>query len=188
MVKVDDQTVSLRWTASPGANYYSLSRTTKYPDGTLGTDGVTPNYYDLRTVVLDDYVLGSSFTDKTPSNGTMYSYTVKAFNAAGGSAPTAAKTAMPLPPVPSEAPADLTATRTGSKAALQWKVVPGALGYVIYRSTSASGPFNFPNDFVKATPELNYVDDNLSQNTAYYYQVTAVNAAGISPKANVKVP
>ena len=113
VVKVDDQTVSLRWTASPGANYYSVSRTTKYPDGTLGTDGVTPNYYDLRTVVLNDYVLGSSFTDKTPSNGTMYSYTVRAFNAAGASAPTAAKNAMPLPPVPAEAPADLTALRTG---------------------------------------------------------------------------
>ena len=187
VVKVDDQTVSLKWTASPGASYYSVSRTTMYPDGTLGTDGVTPNYYDLRTVVLNDYVLDSSFTDKTPSNGTMYSYTVRAINAAGASVPTAAKNTMPLPPVPAEAPADLTATRTGSKITLQWKAVPGALGYVIYRSASASGPFNFPNDFVTTTPELNYVDAKASSNAAYY-QVTAVNAAGISPAANATVP
>jgi fibronectin type 3 domain-containing protein len=72
--------------------------------------------------------------------------------------------------------------------ALSWKAVPWALGYVIYRSTSAGGPFNFPNDFVKTTPQSNYLDTNLGARTTYYYQVTAVNAAGISPPANVTVP
>ena len=186
--KIGDQMVSLSWEPSPGANYYSVSRTTRYPDGTLGTDGTTPNYYDLRTIVLNDCVLTPSFIDKTPSNGTMYSYTVQAFNVAGASSPTAPIPAMPLPAVPAEAPADLTAVRTGTTITLQWKAVPGALGYVIYRSTSASGPFNFPDNFVITTPELTYMDSKLSDSTPYFYQVTAVNAAGISPMANVKVP
>jgi cellulose 1,4-beta-cellobiosidase len=71
---------------------------------------------------------------------------------------------------------------------LSWTPVPGATGYAIYRSTSPDGPFAFPDNFVNGTGSASYIDKGITAGTPYYYQVTAVNAAGISPAAVVAVP
>ena len=77
---------------------------------------------------------------------------------------------------------------------LHWSPVPGAVGYVLYRSTT-QGQFKFPDDFVTAIIETTYTDANhpprkgepgdahLKSDQDYYYQVTAVNAGGIYPAA-----
>ena len=74
--------VSLNWTASPGAARYEVWRATLHRDGVGGA-------YPLRTIVLDDAVSGTTYTDTTPSDGRMYSYYVQAGSAAGTSAPSA---------------------------------------------------------------------------------------------------
>jgi rhamnogalacturonan endolyase len=187
--------VSLSWNASPGVAGYSVWRTTLHQDGVGGT-------YPLRTIVLDDAVSGTTYTDNTPSDGRLYSYYVQAINAAGTSAPSAAVTAAPAPPAPAAAPDGLAGTwvksRNGDIITLKWSSVPGAVGYVIYRSGDATPTFQWPDNFLTTLVETTYTDKGntekgakvrgLDKGTAYSYQVTPVNAGGVGPAAVVQVP
>jgi rhamnogalacturonan endolyase len=184
--------VVLSWTAAPGADFYTISRTTLYEDGVGGT-------YPLRTILLDDAITAPTFTDATPTDGKIYGYQVGANNAAGTSVASAVVQATPLPPPPAAAPASVAgkwiSTRQGPALTLTWSPVPGASGYVIYRSTQPDGPFRWPEDFVTTVITTTYTDKNdgkkppkdkskvLSPDKDYYYQVTAVNVGGISPPA-----
>lgn len=188
--------VALRWTPSPGADYYSVFRTTRYDDGLGGT-------YPLRTVLLDDAAAQPSFEDRTPTDGTTYGYHVVATNAAGTSASSAAVTTVPRPAPPAAAPGAPSGTwvknRQGHGITLTWSPVPGATGYVVYRSTSPDGPFRWPEDFTTTVPTATYTDQNddkkppkdrtkvLDPGKDYYYRITAVNAGGISPPVTVHV-
>jgi hypothetical protein len=184
--------VALSWAAAPGADFYTISRTTLYEDGVGGT-------YPLRTILLDDAIPGTTFTDTTPTDGKLYRYQVEATNAAGTGGASAAVPATPLPPPPAAAPAALAGkwidTRQGLVLTLNWSAVPGSSGYVIYRSTQPDGPFRWPEDFVTTIVSTTYTDKNdekkppkdkskiLSPDKDYYYRVTAVNVGGISPPA-----
>jgi rhamnogalacturonan endolyase len=186
--------VSLSWTASPDAANYQVWRSTLHQDGVGGT-------YPLRTIVLDDTVTATTYTDTTPTDGRIYSYYVQAANAAGISAPSAAVTAAPVPPPPASAPDGLTGTwtktREGKAITLHWSAVPGAVGYVVYRSKGTDGSFDWPANFVTTQIETTYLDRGyvekkanakpLDASSAYSYQVTAVNSGGVSPPANVQV-
>ena len=66
---------------------------------------------------------------------------------------------------------------------LNWTAVSGAVGYAIYRATSASGPFTF----LQSVTETTYTDYGLNPATIYYYRVTAVNDAGVSANATATV-
>ncbi len=187
--------VALKWTASPAANFYSVWRTTLHQDGVGGT-------YPLRTILLGDGIVGDKFADTTATDGRLYSYYVQASNAAGTSAASATVTAAPVPPPPATAPNNVAGvwakTRNGDVITLTWSPVPGAVGYVIYRSTDATPAFKWPDDFLTTLVETTYTDkgntdksakvQGLDHGTAYSYQVTAVNAGGVSPSSAVKVP
>ena len=187
--------VALKWTASPAANFYSVWRTTLHQDGVGGT-------YPLRTILLGDNIVGDKFADTTASDGRLYSYFVQASNAAGVSAPSAAVTAAPVPPPPATAPGKVAGawakTRNGDVITLTWSPVPGAVGYVIYRSTDATPAFKWPDNFLTTLVETTYTDKGitdkkatvkgLDHSAAYSYQVTAVNAGGVSPSSVIKVP
>jgi rhamnogalacturonan endolyase len=191
VVNAGHHEVALTWSAVPGANYYSVWRTTMHVDGVGGAD-------PLRTVLLDE-TGGTGFADHSPTDGRIYSYHVTATNAAGTSSPSGAVTAVPLPPPPTVAPAALAGswkkTRSGSVITLTWSPVPGATGYVIYRSTGADPAFTWPANFLTALVETTYTDQGNTDKSAkvkgldvsadYSYQVTAVNAGGISPAATV---
>jgi rhamnogalacturonan endolyase len=194
--------VALRWIESPGANFYSVWRTTVQDDGAGQGNR-------LRTILLDDAVTGTSFTDTSPTDGRTYGYRVEASNAAGTSdspaaPPSRAATTVfvrPLPAPPATAPESLVAhwtkTRNGNAITLKWSPVPGAIGYVIYRTTGSDKTFVWPANFLTALVETTYVDQGSTEKNApvkgldnsvdYSYQVTAVNAAGISPAAMVRV-
>ena len=186
--------VTLTWTASPGANYYRVWRTTLHSDGIGGV-------YPLRTIVLEDTTAGTSYTDNSPTDGRVYRYYVEAASAGGTSGSSPTVTARPLPAPPASAPEALiahwTKTRNGNAVTLSWSPVPGATGYVIYRSTGAVGAFQWPENFLTALVETTYVNKGSTEKNAaikgldnsidYSYQVTAVNAAGISPSATVHV-
>jgi hypothetical protein len=187
--------VSLSWHPTPGAKSYSVLRTTLHEDGVGGT-------YPLRTIVLDDAVDGTSYKDVTPSDGRLYSYYVQAANAAGISGPSAAVFAAPVPAPPAAAPGGLTGswahTRNGDVIALHWSPVPGAVGYVIYRCDGSNASFKWPENILTTLAENTYTDKGdtekgakikgLAASTTYSYQVTAVNAGGVSPAAIVRVP
>ena len=186
--------VALSWGAAPGANYYSVWRTTLHADGVGGT-------YPLGTVLIEDVATDTSYTDSSPTDGRIYSYHVTAVNAAGSGGPSGAVTAVPLPVPPATAPASLTGGwkkfREGTGIVLNWSPVPGATGYVIYRSTTPNPSFSWPADFLSALLETTYFDKGntdknakvkgLNSGSDYYYQVTAVNAGGISPPTTVQV-
>ncbi len=187
--------VSLSWNPVPDAARSSVWRTTLHEDGVGGT-------YPLRTIVLDDAVSGTTYTDDTPTDGCLYSYYVQATNAAGTSAPSVVVNAAPVPPAPATAPEGLTGNwtngRGGDVIALKWSPVPGAVGYVIYRSNEADASFAWPKNFLTTLVETTYRDmgntkrgakvKGLDKSSAYSYQVTAVNAGGISPSTVVQVP
>lgn len=195
LVSSGHHAASLQWTAVPGANYYAVSRTTVRGNGLGAT-------YPLRTVVLQDALADTHYTDTTPTDGDLYSYTVQAVNAAGISAPSTGVDAAPNPAPPATAPQSLTGkweqTRDGNVVVLNWDPVPGAVGYVIYRAKGDGAQFVFPDDFKSTIVETTYTDksnkkfknDNqrsLDPDADYSYQVTAVNTAGISPPASVHV-
>jgi alpha-amylase len=75
-------------------------------------------------------------------------------------------------------PTELTATASSSSAiTLVWSPSIGAASYIVYRSTSSSGPFTTS----VGTPTTNsFSDIGLTASTAYYYEVAAVNSAGNS--------
>ncbi len=79
------------------------------------------------------------------------------------------------------APAGMTATREGSQAAVSWSAPTGApvSEYAIWRGTS-SGQEGTLLTTLPAS-QTTYVDSSLSEGTAYYYQVQALNSAGSGP-------
>jgi hypothetical protein len=54
---------------------------------------------------------------------------------------------------------------------LEWNIVVGAVGYMIYRSDTADGTYE-PIDTSSASP---YTDTGVTSSTTYYYKVSAVN-------------
>ncbi len=75
-------------------------------------------------------------------------------------------------------PTGLTATGTSSSTmSLAWTASTGATSYIVYRSTSASGPFTTS---VGTPAASSFSDSGLTASTTYYYEVAAVNSVGTS--------
>ena len=156
--------------------------------------------YSLGTLLLEETTT-TTFTDHSPTDGRLYSYHVTATNAVGTGEASNTATATPLPAAPASAPASVTGewkkTRNGPAITLTWPAVPGATGYVIYRSAGANPTFQWPANFLTALVETTYTDQGntdknakvkgLNASSDYDYQVTAVNAGGISPSNTVHV-
>jgi len=174
---VAHQSVTLNWDASTGANFYTVYRSTLFDNG-----GGASNV--LGTIVLANNVTGTTYTDNSPTDGSIYRYSVAATSAGGTSANSTPAAAVPLPSPPASAPGSLTGSFVqATNIALHWSPVAGAVGYVIRRATSPGGPFTF----VMSVTETNYTDIGLNVALGYYYQVAAMNAAGVSPDATVTV-
>jgi rhamnogalacturonan endolyase len=167
--------VTLTWASSPGANYYTVWR---------GTVVNLPTGYVPFYITLSNTTTNNTYTDTAVTLGSTYSYYVTATSAGGTSAASAAVTAKPVPPPPAGPPGGVhltdTVTSTNQSAYLTWAPVNGAVGYILFRSTSASGPFSFPANYVMSMTTTNYTDGNLALNTPYYYEVQAMNAGGVS--------
>ncbi|MDR2634150.1 MAG: hypothetical protein LBC51_11115 [Treponema sp.] len=76
---------------------------------------------------------------------------------------------VPVPEVPD---VEITVVRSSS-IRLAWDAVDGASQYKVYRN----------NTFISATTDTFYLDMGLSPETAYTYEVTAVNRSGESAKS-----
>jgi fibronectin type 3 domain-containing protein len=151
--------VTLTWTASSGATTYNVKRGT-----------ATGGPY---TTVSGPSV--ATFTDMSLTNGTTYYYVVSAVNTYGESANSAEKSAKPAIPVPAS-PSGLTATPGNTQIGLSWTASANATSYNLKRSTTTGGPYTT----ISSPTTTNFTDSSLTNFTAYFYVVSAVNASGES--------
>ena len=69
-----------------------------------------------------------------------------------------------------------------SQIVLSWNTAATATSYNVYRGTTAGG--ESPTAVQTGLTATTYTDTSVSNGATYYYQVTAVNASGESPKSN----
>lgn len=77
--------------------------------------------------------------------------------------------------VPS-APTGLAATAGNAQVSLSWAASSGATSYGVQRSTTSGGPYTQ----VAAPAVTNWTDTGVTNGTAYFYVVSALNAVGTS--------
>jgi fibronectin type 3 domain-containing protein len=157
--------VSLTWTASTGATSYHVKRAI--------TNGGPYTQVSAPT--------GANFADTGLTNGTTYYYVVSALNSAGESANSTQASATPVAPAaPPAAPTGLQATAGNTQVSLTWTTTSGATSYHVKRSTTSGGPYTQ----VAAPSTTSDTDTVLTNGTAYYYVVSALNAAGESANSS----
>jgi fibronectin type 3 domain-containing protein len=169
-----DRTVSLSWNPSAAANYYTIQRATVVNNG-------AGSYVTLGTITLNNSTTGTTYTDTTPTDGSIYNYFVSATSAGGASGNSAGTMARPLPVVPGGTVSALSASPSQlTNVALSWGSVAGAVGYVIQRATSLNGTYNL----VASITETAYTDVGPQPtNGTFYYKIVPVNAAGTGANA-----
>jgi hypothetical protein len=84
--------------------------------------------------------------------------------------------------LPPAAPTNVTATGTSGQVALSWTSSSGATSYNIYRGTSSGGEGSTP--VATGITSASYTMTGLTNGTAYYFTVAAVNAGGVSGYSN----
>jgi fibronectin type 3 domain-containing protein len=165
----NDGQVLLSWTPSSGGMSYNVYRATS-----PGGQGSTPLATGLPT---------PKYSDVAVTNGTTYYYKVTAVNASAESGPSNEESATPqatsqsVPPAPK---LGATATNKGA-VALNWVAILGATSYNVYRSTIPGGEGSSP--LATGVTGTSFTDLTTVNGTTYYYQITAVNASGESPKS-----
>ena len=85
-------------------------------------------------------------------------------------------------PTAPTAPTGVTATAGNGQVALTWNASSGATNYNIYRATTSGGEGSTP--YRTGITTTSFTDTALTNGTTYYYQVTAVNSVGESPKSS----
>jgi fibronectin type 3 domain-containing protein len=158
--------VALSWTAPSGASSYDVYR------GTLtGGESATA----IATGIATTY-----YTDRSLANGTTYYYRVDATNS-GGISPLSGEVSATPEPGPPAAPAGLTATAGNASVALAWTAPGGATSYNVYRGSASGG--EGATAISSGVTTASYADTGLTNNTTYYYKVSAVDAGGTSPQS-----
>jgi fibronectin type 3 domain-containing protein len=160
--------ITLSWTAPAGAGTFNI-----YKAISSGGEG---------NKIVKSGVTGIAFTDTGLTNGTTYYYQVTAVDAGGESARSAEVNATPQHSAIAPVPTGVTATPGNGQVALSWNASPTATSYNVYRSTSSGGEGATP--YQTGVTSTSFTDTGLTNGTTYYYQITAVNAAGESPKSS----
>lgn len=156
--------VSLTWPAVSGATSYDVYRAT--------STGALAAKTKVGTTTT-----GPAYTDAA-ANGTAYYYQVTASNIAGTSAGSNEVTATPLATLPPGIPTGVTATASNRSVMISWSTVPTATSYNIYWSTTPGVTTGTGTRITFASRP--FVHSLLTNGTAYYYVVTAVNGFGES--------
>ena len=162
-----NQVVSLNWNDNPegDVNGYNVYRAT-----------VSGGPYTKQNSSL---ISSSNYTDSNVTNGTTYYYVVTAADTSANESDNS--TEMSATPygdtTPPAVPTGLSATPGHSTVSLNWNDNgEGDLaGYNIYRSTVSGGPYTKQNGTLLSSSD--YIDNNVTNGTTYYYVVTAVDAS-----------
>ncbi|MCX6628088.1 MAG: DUF1800 family protein [Candidatus Solibacter sp.] len=159
--------IVLTWTASAGAVSYKVFRGT-----TAGGESSTPIATGVTT---------TTFTNTGLTNGAKYFYKVAAVNLGGTGALSNEASSVPIPPAPAS-PANLTAVGGDGRVTLSWTAVAGAASYNIFRGTAAGAEST--TAIATGVTGATYTNTGLTNGTAYFFKVAAVNAGGVSPLSN----
>ncbi|MFM2242049.1 MAG: hypothetical protein RLZ97_904, partial [Verrucomicrobiota bacterium] len=151
--------VTLTWNTVPGTTHYTVKRS---------TTGSAPWQVMLATIT------GTTFIDSTTTPGSTGHYVVSASSNGGESADSAPASITPL-----AAPANLSATPGNGSVTLSWTAVPGATAYAVKRSASSGGPYTSVG-----TPAANSFTNSATNNTQWFYIVTATALGSESPPSN----
>ena len=160
---MSDGRVTIKWEPSAGATSYTIYR---------------KGEGESEFVELTAGVLKPPFVDPGLTNGTRYSYQVRATTAASHSDFSAKVSAIPLPPPPKSVPV-VSAVAGNGKVTLSWTPVPDAPGYNIYRSTTGA----FLGSPIASTSETTFKNGGLANDTTYFYTVAARNIGGEGTRA-----
>jgi chitodextrinase len=143
---------------------------------TASTDNVGVTGYEVyRGSTLVGTVTSTTFTDAGLTQGTTYSYTIKAKDAAGNGSAASGATAVTMldttaPTVPGTPVASGT---TGTQATLTWTGSTdnvGVTGYEVYRGSTLVGTVT--------SSTTTFTDTGLTAGATYSYTITAKDAAG----------
>jgi fibronectin type 3 domain-containing protein len=158
--------VSLSWTAAAGATSYNV-----YEGTTSGGESTTP----IATGVTQ-----TTYNVTGLANGTTYYFEVAGVNTLGTG--TASNETPATPVGPPAAPTNLSATIGNAQTVLTWTAVSGATSYNVYDGSTAGGESSTP--IATGVTEATYTVTGLTDGTAYYFTVAAVNNAGASGYSN----
>jgi fibronectin type 3 domain-containing protein len=153
--------VSLSWTASTMATSYNV-----YEGTSVGGESTTP---------IATGIASTTYTATGLTNGTPYYFKVAGVNTVGTGALSNEATATPELSVPF-APTGVTATAGSGQALLSWTASSGATSYNVYEGTSSGKESNTP--IATGITSTTYSTTGLTNGTAYYFKVAAVNGAG----------
>ena len=131
-----------------------------------------------ETYSLITFVGTSSYADSGLVNGTTYFYVVTAVDTSGNaSGDSNEDSGTPLDNLVPAAPSNLTATAGNAQVSLDWddNGESDLAGYNVYRSETSGGSYT---KIASIGAISAYTDATASNDTTYFYVVTAVDAAG----------
>jgi polygalacturonase len=162
-----DQSVMLSWKPVEGAAGYQIFA------------AEVPGSYEapLETVAGSVY----SHTVRGLTNGTPYSFVVKANHPGGDSGASNELTATPMEPLPG-APVLNAAVPGDSQAELSWEPAEGAAGYAVY-ARLAKGAYGLPLATVSGSV-YSYTAAGLTNGEMYTFRVDALNGMGYATASN----
>jgi alpha-tubulin suppressor-like RCC1 family protein/fibronectin type 3 domain-containing protein len=155
--------VTISWNPVSGATSYNLY---------FGTSTGVTKATGTKTAAVT-----SPYAHTGLANGTTYYYVVTAANAGGESPESAQVGATPQVPAPG-APTGVSASPGNQQVTVSWNAVTGATSYNLYWSTSTGATKSTGTKIAGVTSP--YAHTGLTNGTAYYYVVTAVNVGGES--------
>jgi len=149
-----DISVTIAWNAVNGAGSYNVYRSAT-------ENGI---YTKVNTIAISS----TSFTDTGILPITIYYYKVCAVSNGVEGIQSNSISVTTLKAAPTNVQASIV---TDSSIKLTWNAINGASGYNVYRSVNSNSVFDKINTSSIVNNEFS--DANVSQNTAYYYKVSA---------------
>ncbi|MDD7388888.1 MAG: fibronectin type III domain-containing protein [Lachnospiraceae bacterium] len=166
-------TASIKSAASAG--YNSVKITWNKVSGASGYEvrcatSKNGSYKLVKTVTKGSTV---SYTNSKLTAGKTYYYKVRAYRTVNGKKVygkySSVKSAKP---VPAKAVISSVKNSKSRQAAVTWKKVSGASGYVVYRATSKNGTYKAVAT-IKSGSTVKYTNTKLTKGKTYYYKVRA---------------
>jgi fibronectin type 3 domain-containing protein len=156
--------VVLGWTPVAGASSYTVKWSTVPGGGYSPITGIA----------------SAGYTHTGLSNGTTYYYVVSAVGPGGESVDSGEVLATPQLPPPPLAPTGLAGTGGNGQVTLGWTASPGASSYTVKWSSTPGGAYTA----IPGITGTSYTQGGLSNDTTYYYVLSATGAGGESPDSS----